>query len=111
MTDLFTIHGVQSEPLHQHAIDRFSAALDQHQALVTGIMIRLEDLNGRKKSPDDKRCQAIVQLKSRANIVVDERGNDLYSVVALAADRVKQAVGRQAEKTIERRRQIATTDW
>jgi ribosome-associated translation inhibitor RaiA len=107
MTDRFTIHGVSSEALHQHVLDRFSAALDQHEDHVKSVMVRVEDLNGRKGGVDDKRCQAIVVLANSGNIVVDERGSETYSVVSVAADRVKQVVGRHVQKATEKRRRSA----
>jgi putative sigma-54 modulation protein len=107
MEHAFEFHGIASEALRQHAVDRLSAALDQHVDRVAGVLVRMEDTNGRKKSANDKRCQVIVQLRQMPNVVVDERGDDLYAVVSEAADRIKQAVGRQTDRHIERRRATA----
>ncbi len=103
MTELMTIHGINSEAITAHTVARFTAALDQHQAHVKDVQIRLDDENGPKGGKDDQRCRVVVRLDIGGEIVVDERGQDLYAVISSAADRVKQAAGRQLHKVLDRR--------
>jgi putative sigma-54 modulation protein len=100
--DYLTITGTHSEAIEQHTIDRLTAALDQHEDKLIDILVHLHDLNG-PKGGNDQRCQVIVQARHLPNIVIDERGDDLYNVISTAADRIKQAAGRQFNKQKDRR--------
>ncbi|MFT3785352.1 MAG: HPF/RaiA family ribosome-associated protein [Tepidisphaeraceae bacterium] len=99
MLDLIHYVGPDSEALTTHVRDRFVAALNQHQKHVLEIRVHVQDLNGRRGGASDKRCLAVVRLDGFAsNVVLDERGEDLYTVVSLAADRAKQTVGRMLNR-------------
>jgi putative sigma-54 modulation protein len=100
--DFITLTGTRSDALEQHAIDRLTAALDQHEAHLIDVLVRLHDLNG-PKGGSDQRCQIIVQAHGMPNVVIDERGDDLYAIISTAADRIKQTVGRQLQKKTSRR--------
>ena len=94
--------GPLSPALQQHAIDRLEAALGQHQEQIDRVMVRLADLNG-PKGGVDQRCQLTICILRQRDIIIDERGEDLYATVSLAADRAKNAVGRALEKIKDRR--------
>lgn len=98
------LHGPLSAALEQHAIARLEAALGQHESQIDRVMVRLTDLNGPKGGNGDQRCQLTVTLHKQPDIFIDERGDDLYSVVSLAADRAKHVVGRTIEKIRDKRR-------
>jgi putative sigma-54 modulation protein len=105
MNDRITITGTSSEAIEQHVHDRLTAALDQHADYVRDVMVHLDDVNGPRKGLKDKRCQVIVQFANKLPaIVIDERDDDLYTAVSLAADRVKQSAGRHLGRARERRK-------
>ncbi len=94
------IHGHHlevSDALDAHITDRFKAALDQLDHMVHEITVRLEDVNG-PKGGVNKRCHATVHLRAGGTVVVEETQPDMYAAVSLAADRVKNVVGRKVEK-------------
>lgn len=96
------MHGPLSPSLQQHVIDRLEAALGQHQDHVERVMVRLADLNG-PKGGVDQRCQLTISIPKQSDVIIDERGEDLYAAISLAADRAKNAVGRTLEKLKDRR--------
>ena len=101
MTDRFTIHGIKSEALEAHAIERLTHALNQHEDRVVSVNLRLEDVNGPKGGADQK-AKAIISLRGASEIVIEECGEDAYAVFSTLADRVKNAVGRKLDKVTRR---------
>ena len=97
MTDRFTLHGIDSEALAQHAIERMTHALNQHDERVSNVVVSLQDVNG-PKGGDDQQVKVIVHLKGGADVIVEETGADAYAVMSVVADRVKQVVGRKIDK-------------
>jgi len=100
------LHGPLSPALQEHTVARLEAALGQHESHVELVIVRLSDLNG-PKGGVDQRCQLTIKLHKQPEIIIDERGEDLYGVVAHAADRAKNAVGRALDKVRDKRAQKA----
>lgn len=98
MTDRFTMHGITSESLNAHAVERLTHALDQHEDRVASINLQFRDLNGPKGGSADKEAKVIIGLRGSSEVVVEERGDDAYAVLTALAERVKQAVGRKLDK-------------
>lgn len=98
------MQGPLSPALKQHTIDRLEAALGQHQEKIDRVMVRLADLNG-PKGGVDQQCQLTIGIHSQPNIIIDERGEEMYATISLAADRAKNAVGRAMQKIKSRRSQ------
>ena len=96
------IQGNTSDALGEHVTARLEAAVDQHAWRVGAVHVRLSDLNGPKGGVDQS-CKVTVQLKPTGSIIVEETSQDMYSAVSLAADRVKQAVGRAMERRKDRK--------
>lgn len=100
----FKIHGHNleiTEALASHVEDRFYAALSQHDDRVGEIAVTLSDENGPKGGVDMK-CHAVVHLKPRGTLVIEELKDDMYAAVSLAADRAKHAVSRELERRREK---------
>lgn len=97
MTDRFTTHGIDSDALAQHAIERMTHALNQHEDRVSNVVLSLRDVNG-PKGGDDQEVKVIVHLKGGSDVIVEEKGADAYAVFSVVADRVKQVVGRKLDK-------------
>lgn len=98
MTDRFTLHGIDSDALRTHAIERLTHALNQHEDRVASVNLQFRDLNGHKGGEDDKEAKAIIGLRGSGDVVVEERGSDAYATLSTLADRVKQVVGRKLDK-------------
>lgn len=98
------LHGPLSAALEEHAIARLEAALGQHESHIERVRVRLTDLNGPKGGDGDQRCQLTISLHKQSDILIDERGDDLYAALSTAADRAKNLVGRTLEKIRDKRR-------
>lgn len=98
------LHGTLSVALEEHAQARLEAALGQHESHVEKVTLRLQDLNG-PKGGVDQQCHLIIKLHKQPEVIIDERGEDAYSVISLAADRAKNVVARALEKVKEKKLQ------
>jgi len=94
------IIGQTSDALNEVVNSRLVAALNQHEAWVERVEVRLTDENA-DRGGVDKNCRVDVFVKGSSEVFIEERGTDPYAVVSLAADRVKQAVGRKVAKARE----------
>lgn len=97
MTENLIIVGTNSKDLDQHIRDRLHHALNQHEEKVVSLQVRLRDING-PRGGEDKQVRVIVSLRVCDDVVVEETGEDAYAIISLAADRVKQSVGRKLAK-------------
>lgn len=95
------INGRTSPALNEVIEDRLFAALGQHESWVEQVDVRLWDENG-PKGGEDQRCRFDIRLRHGGTVTIEEAGHDPYSIVSLAADRAKQAVGRKVDKLRER---------
>ncbi len=93
-TQTITITGIHSEALDQHIRDRLHHALNQHEGKVVSLDVSLRDING-PRGGEDKRLRIIVGLRASPDVVIEETGEDAYAIISVAADRVKQTVGRR----------------
>jgi len=99
MTDTQNINitGIHSDALDQHIKDRLHHALNQHEGKVASLDVSLRDING-PRGGEDKQLRIIVGLRACPDVVIEETGEDAYSIISIAADRVKQTVGRRLAK-------------
>ena len=98
------IHGHHIEvtdSIRDHIHSAFDTALDQHARWITGVTVRLEDVNG-PKGGVDKRCQAEIHVKPSGTVVLEETKEDMYAAINLVADKAKQVVGRKVAKVREK---------
>jgi len=91
-------HGVEtSESLREHAVRRIHLHLSRFGSDLTGVVIRIGDVNG-PKGGLDKRCRVTVRGPRVGSATLDEYSGDIWSAVDLALERVAQNVGRTLEK-------------
>jgi ribosome-associated translation inhibitor RaiA len=99
MPSRITIHGHTSDAFRTHINDHIMAALGVYDGQITSVVVTVSDENGpQKHGSDDRRFHAVLSLRGGGDVIVDERGEDAYAVVATGADRVKLAVARKLEK-------------
>ena len=65
--------------------------------LVSSVSVTLRDENG-PKGGIDKVCKVQVVLAQKGRIVIEERGDDIYKSIALAAHRVSAVISRKKEQ-------------
>jgi len=91
-------HGVEtSESLREHATRRVQLHLSRFGRDLTGVVVRIGDVNG-PKGGLDKRCRVTVRGPRVGSATLDEYSGDIWSAVDLALERVARNVGRTLEK-------------
>lgn len=91
-------HGVEaSESLREHTARRVHILLSRFGADLTGVVVRIGDVNG-PKGGLDKRCRVTVRGPRVGSATLDEYSGDIWSAVDLALERAAQNVGRTLEK-------------
>lgn len=92
-----------TEAIEHHVRERLTAALDQHETHVRGVVVTLRDENG-PKGGVDKSCLVQVDLAVQHDpVIVKKQHEDLYLAVTEAADAVKRTVGKVVGKVKEHR--------
>lgn len=100
--DLKGVNISLTDEIAEHTRARITGALDQYKHHVREVVVRLKDVNG-PRGGKDKECDVEVKLLPASTVVVKEAHDDLYSAISLAADRVKNAVGRKIERSNHKR--------
>ncbi|HVT90358.1 MAG TPA: HPF/RaiA family ribosome-associated protein [Tepidisphaeraceae bacterium] len=93
-TQILTITGIRSAALDEHIRERLHHALNQHEGQVRSLRVSVRDING-PRGGEDMQVRIIVGLRGSADVVIEETGADSYAAISLAAERVKQTVGRR----------------
>ena len=94
---LVNIKGNVTDALRSHVLGRLEAALNQHSDSVREVSIQLLDLNG-PRGGEDQAVRVKVDLAGASPVVIEHNGTDMYAVISIAADRVKNTVGRLLER-------------
>lgn len=95
-----------SDNLLEHIDKRFRFALDRVESRVARVSVRIGDANG-KGTGGEKECKVLVKMKSGDDLVLHEKGSDLYDLVDRASEKTKRLVSKKIEKkrTIRRHEQ------
>lgn len=96
------VHGTTSEALIEHVNTHIGASVAALESRIDGITVRLEDVNGAKKSENDKRCLVTVRIKKEEPVVIDEANGDMYNAVSKAAVRLKNVINRKHDRRMEK---------
>lgn len=87
-----------ADALRAYADARLDVALARFEDRVREVAVRLEDLSGPNHRGADQRCRIDVTLKPAGKVLIDEVGDDMHASIALAVDRLKAAISREAGK-------------
>ena len=88
--------------LRDHIQSRMETALARHRERVERVEVRLADVNG-PKGGVDKQCRAVVRLRPRGRVMVQEVSTDFLAAATRVADRLSRAVARSLERQRESR--------
>lgn len=87
-------------PIIEHANRRFGFALDRLSHRIRSVMVKMSEPN----TGGVMRCDVHVQLAGGSQpIIIEQSGNDLYSAIDRAADRVQTCVRRITQKSRQHR--------
>jgi putative sigma-54 modulation protein len=79
------------------------AALSPSGERITGVTVRLDDVNGDRGGPD-KRCRMVATLAGRGTAVVTVTATDLYAAIDDASKRLRRAAQRSLTRHVGRER-------
>ncbi len=101
---------IQTDESVQDYLDRrVRFALSRFSPCVARVAVHLADING-KRGGVDKRCRIVVGLVPSGRVQVEDTDDDLYAVIARAADRIQRAVGHELERRRDGARTRSVTD-
>jgi ribosome-associated translation inhibitor RaiA len=86
-----------TDDLREHIHRRLGFALSSRGDQITGIVVRLSDING-PRGGVDKHCQVRITLAGLPEIVIEKTDADLYGAIDRAAHRASLAVSRRLGK-------------
>ena len=92
-----------TDSIRNHCERRMRFALGPTSGHLTGIAIRLADVNG-PKGGADKRCMIKATIPGAPTIVVGQEEPNLYAAIDLAADRMARTLSRRLQRTWRDRR-------
>ncbi len=85
------------EDLSDHIERRLSLALDRFERSIRNIVMHVYDLNG-PRGGVDKRCLALIQLRTGGSVAFELRDTDLFSAVARISDGLKERLRRELDR-------------
>ncbi len=92
--------------LAQRVHTQVRAALEPMAARVTGVTVRLDDVNG-DRGGVDKRCRIVVSLDGHRTAVAAVTSADLYAAIGDAARRVRRSAQRLLTRHVAHERKDA----
>jgi putative sigma-54 modulation protein len=98
MTIQIRFRGVQrSEGITEYATRRLHQHLSRFGREVSGVVVRIIDLNG-PRGGRDKRCQLTITGPRIGSVNLAETHESIHAGLDLAIDRVARSVGRNIER-------------
>ena len=92
------LRGVESPPsVIEYATRRVHQRLSRFGRHVSGVMVRLSDVNGPEGGPD-KRCQLTVSGPRLGSVNLTEQHANSLASIDLALDRLAYVIGRSLER-------------
>lgn len=93
-----------TKALVEYAERRLRFALTRHSDRITRVALLMGDSNG-PRGGMDKFCRIRILLKSAPEILIEDTGSDLYSVI----DRAMERAGQNVAKRVDRLRRVRQT--
>lgn len=86
-----------SRDLKEYVKRRVRFALDARRDSINRIVVTLSDING-PKGGEDKRCQMLVKLDGRGEVIIDDKQDQLYAAIDRAANKANRTVTKRIER-------------
>jgi len=91
-----------TEGLRAHTERRLQFALNWASNDVRAVTVRLSDING-PRGGNDKRCQILIPLTGKQEVVIEDTESDLYIAIDRATDRTERTLARRLHRQREHR--------
>jgi putative sigma-54 modulation protein len=91
--------------LTAHAQRRLGFVLTRRSDRIRRVVVRLGDENG-PRGGSDKFCRIQVYLADAAVAVIEQTGEDMYTVIDRATDRAGRTVGRHLDHALVSRKKL-----
>lgn len=88
----------RSDALDGHVHAQLERAAGRHFDRITRFEVHLADTNAAKKGSDDKRCRVEARPRGLDPILVEDQGEDIYTVVKRAAEKISRALSKRFDK-------------
>ncbi|MDF1763033.1 MAG: HPF/RaiA family ribosome-associated protein [Oleibacter sp.] len=76
---------------------RLQFALGSRADSIKQVKVTLSDING-PKGGEDKRCQMLIKIDGKKDIVIDDKQEHIHSAIDIASDRASRAITRRIER-------------
>jgi len=83
---------VGREGMVAHFESVIGSALDRFSEKITRVEVHLNDVNGNKSGPDDKRCMLEARLEGMQPVAVSHQAETLEKAVSGATDKLKKSL-------------------
>lgn len=91
-------HIAGHQPLLDQVRENVEGILGRFGDRITSVLVHLSDVNGRKVTPDDRRCLIEARLEGRPPLVASDEASGLLAAVEGAAEKLGRAIESDLEK-------------
>jgi len=88
----------RSDALVDHVHAQLERAAGRHFDRITRFEVHLADTNAQKKGAGDKRCRVEARPRGLDPLLAEDQGDDIYTVVKHAAEKISRALTKRFEK-------------
>lgn len=96
----------RSDALDETVRAQLERAAGRHFDRITRFEVHLADTNAHKKGAGDRRCRVEARPRGLDPILAEDEGDDMYTVVKRAAEKISRALTRRFEKLDEYRESV-----
>lgn len=88
----------KTDPIDDHIATAVDHAIGRYADRVTRVEVHIGDLNKGKGGHDDKRCMMEARPAGEKPVAVEAVGDDLYSVITDASQKLARVVGKKLDR-------------
>ena len=94
-----------TKALRNYVTSRLEFTLERYRDYLQTVEVTLLDVNG-PRGGEDMRCRLQLKPRSGRSVIIQETADDLYDAVAICASRARWVIGRQLDKSQNKKRRL-----